>query len=705
MAVGRQLNWKGQMRVDVPHLRALESSIVYDFDTLAGVIMGGAQPYVVTGFTMAWTAGQDPETLELVTADGVILNYLASENGTMLQVPTARAPELLAPTNSRLIGGWSTGVNYIALDFKRAEDSDTSDIVQFIDATTLSATPKTIPLGRTLDYTIHVSTIPFSSTPNLCPIAKVTVDGGGLVTTVEDARSMYFRLAQGGDSPNPLGVYSWPQGRLPENSALFVGGDKAITNDKDWKSAIMHRIWEVTGGEYWYSDVTDRNVKFYADWTNQHTRASLTNNVIWDGTNLTWSGLHILLDNGTSTINDIDDQSGTSPGLTDMADGEVIYVELNRFIDGANLAAAKVSAINYALLAAPTRPGSRYILFWRKGADVYSRLDWLAVGRYSGAATTTTYGVVKINTANVPAGGPYAVISDGLNGKAIATGLTRGALAANTITIGGGANDVGVVVAAPASGNTIGLQATGLGSGSGLKGTGGTTGYGGFFIGATGVYAEGQANAAAGILALGTGTNAQGVHGEGSGTGCGVYGLGGNTAAYGVEGYGSTTAAGVYGEGGGTSGHGVSGKGGAPNGNGVVGTATGGGVGVVAYATTNYGMYAESVGGEGIYAQSSNNDGVLGIGIVGVHGQSGADPGQGVLGDGSSDNVLSAGVVGSSNNKAVGVRAIGSANRAPLQISRLAADPTNAGEGDIYINSGDNTLRYYSGGAWRTLGP
>ena len=431
MSVGRQFNWKGQQRVDVAHLRLVESSIAYDFDTLAGQALGGGAPYILSGFTFAsWTAGALPSTLQLITAGGVVFHYPASENGTMLFVPPNRANETLSTTNARVIGSFTaSSTNYVGLDYVRLEDSTTSDIVQFIDATTLAATPKTIPLGRVLDYRIHISTSPFSSTTNICPIAIVVTDGSGLITTVTDARSMYFRLAAGGDSPNPLGTYSWPQGRAPEVGTSFTGGDKAITNEKTWKSAIMQRLWEVTGGEYWYSDVTDKNIKWYS---------TSVAPLLWNsGTStLTWANLRVALDNSSATVNTITDGSHV------MVDGEVGYVELNRYSNTPNLTVSwAATPAAYNALPAPSRPGSRYILFWRRGSYAYSRLDYTPVGMYSGAATISTYGVVKISTVNDVTDGPFAAIVDSV-GRVRASGLVTPS--GGYVSIGGGTLDNGV---------------------------------------------------------------------------------------------------------------------------------------------------------------------------------------------------------------------------------------------------------------------
>jgi hypothetical protein len=691
MSVGRQFNWKGQQRVDVAHLRLVESSIAFDFDTLAGQALGGGNPYILQGFTLAsWSVGQLPSTLQLITAGSVVFHYPASENGTMLFVPSNRAPETLSSSNARIVGSFTANqVNYVALDYVRLEDATTSGSVQFLDATTKTSTPKTIPLGRVLDYRIHISTVPFSSTANFCPIFKVTLDANGLITTLEDARTMYFRLALGGDSPNPLGTYSWPQGRAPENSQSFTGGDKAITNEKIWKSAIMQRLWEITGGEYWYSDVTDKNIKWYAT-----TIDPLT----WNGTTLTWVNLRVALDNSSATINTITD------GNHNIVDGEVGYVELNRYSNTPNITLSwAATPAAYNALPPPSRPGCRYIVFWRRGANAYSRLDYTPIGQYSGAATTTTYGVTKISTVNVPAFGPWAVITDtGVNGKAVASGLTRGNISGGTIAIGGGANDNfitlqvngGITVTSPngviVSGVTGGLEGmtlTGgsnvgiLGGGIGLNLSGGAGGAGGGY-GGDGLYVSG------------------GIGGTGAAGGHGIFAQGGIRGGYGVRGFGGNYgtgtgdgAPGVYGMGGskGTTGlsyagHGVFGQGAVTGSNGT-------GCGVYGIGGVNADGWGSSYG---VLGEGAPNANVSSPGVVGTGNTSSGVGGPGVVGYGFGTGAL-AGVVGYGRNAGAGVEATGGSTGPALRLATRSTEPSSLA-GDIYFDSRDGSFFGYNTG-------
>ena len=447
MAVGRQLNVKGQMRIDVPHLRLIESGVVYDFDTLAGGILAGKLPYVVTGFVPAtWVNGSAASSLSLVTADGIFVNYQASENGSMLMVPADRAPEQLSITNSRVSGNFTVSqTNYVSLDLTRTEDATTSDVVHFIDPATGQGTPKIIPLGRTMDYQIHITTSPFSTNPQRCPVMIVVTDAANNIVSVEDARPMMFRLAAGGDTPDALSKYAWPEGRNVgidpvDESANFTGGDKAIGDMKSWISAITEMIWQINAGEYWYSNTQMTSTWFMPSGTNVWSWNLGTETVSWS------DALQIVFTGSTAMYNTI------AAGSAVLAPDTALYVDFNRYVDGTVLvpATGPISTLN----GEPATPGIRYPIAWRvgTGTPAIRNLPVPAGSSPVGLATTTTAGSVFLNTA---AATPYAVVSNGLGGSAIATGLllpSAGALNIGTsanetsISIGGGVNNQSISI-------------------------------------------------------------------------------------------------------------------------------------------------------------------------------------------------------------------------------------------------------------------
>lgn len=451
MSVIRQQNWLGQQRVDLPHLRSLESSVAADFDVLVGQGMAGDVALVLRGFEMTGVAVGAPATsLSVVTASGIVFNRKATEAGTFLSVPSNRSAEILNPvTNSKVVGGWVLGAtNYVGLDFTREADATTTDLVQFISSTTRLESPRQVPLGKTLDYRIEITAVPFSSQTHLVPIAKVVLNASGFVVSVEDARPLMFRLGSGGDNPQPLSSFAlWTrtEGGSVVDNTLFQGGDKTITSLKDWMDAVMTRIWESSGGEHWYSATADRNVTLI---TYGPTLAG-GEYFAWNlgSETLTWQGLRLLFDNSTSYNADI--ANGSVAGLKA---GEVLYVDIDRtkfyaaawaattayvagdivvksslayeatvagtsggtgpsgtgtaIVDGSvtwkyvgpgvagGLTPAKTAL---GTLGTGSPAGSRWILAWRRADQVFVRGWRYPVGTLFTPATTAAQGVLKIS--------------------------------------------------------------------------------------------------------------------------------------------------------------------------------------------------------------------------------------------------------------------------------------------------------------------
>lgn len=632
MGVLRQFNVLSDMRLDAPHLRLLESAIAGDFDTTVGRMQAGRRALVVSGLTIAGSAGVQATSLQLVVADAVVLNLNASESGSFLWVPADTANEILdGATNGAVTGAFVAGsTNYVGLDFVRAADDSTADLAKFIDPVTGAITSEIVPLGKTLSYTIVVGPTPFSAQPNVVPIAKVVVAANGSVTTITDARDMMFRLATGGDFPTTQSSYGWPAGRA---EGAFSGADKSITSQKEWNDAVMTRLWELGGGAYWYSNVADRNVKLINTGSPYSNGEYFTFN---SGTGaITWQGLRVLFDGGSTgiTYNDVSSGSGT------ILDGECMYVDIDR-----TTAASLTGHIGpLTTVGTGALPGSRWILAWRSGTSLYTR-DWrYPVGTLFTPATNLAQGVVRLNQA-VPTPADPVVVAIGTNG-AIAVAATAGNTTAATFTgAGQGSGVLGIsgsswspagAVAGVTGAGVANIEASGvrgIGSatstaalgGPGIRGVGGAAtgagvaGPGGQFTGGssstlsvapgdgvTGVGGGGAESAPGGRFTGGTGTfsDAAGVVGVGgagsygaaggdfTGTGgsAGVVAVGGATNGSGGDFTGAGTAAGIIAEGGTSGGAGgefTGGNNAGPNGgSGVRGTggagATNGGAGLV----------------------------------------------------------------------------------------------------------------------------
>lgn len=461
MGVIRQENWLGQQRVDVPHLRSVEAGVAGDFDALAGVMIAGKVASVVKGFTFAsGYAGKDVSALQLLTAGGAVLHFQASESGTIFTVPDDRAPEVLSTTNPRLSGSFvPNATNFVGIDLVRTADDTTSDIVQFLDANTNTETPARVALARTLDYLVVVSTNEFSATPNVLPVAKVVTDPSNKVLSVTDARQLLFRLGRGGSSPNALSTFAWPGGRNESNVALAaVGGDRSILSLKNWLDSVMTRLWEIGGGEYWYSLTADRNVRLGGGAVFSSTGQPFE---IVSG-NVHWQGLVFVFDNSTGFKNEILDQLTDSPGLTNLSDGEVLYVDLDRTQNRLNLTSNPLvmQKAPLATLGTSLRPGNRYAVAWRIGSNYYVRDQFQAFGSTIGVATTSVNGIVRL--AATPFAPSAPVVANATSGDFLMgmSGFSRtGTGTSGPLSIGGLPNDTSVSINSVGSSNRTSVQA------------------------------------------------------------------------------------------------------------------------------------------------------------------------------------------------------------------------------------------------------
>ncbi len=615
--------------MDVPHLRSMESSIAADFDVVVGRAMAGDKPLVVRGFTLAnTTTGTSSSSLQLLSADSVVFNLNASEAGSFLWIPSDRAADVLNSANSKVTGSFaSNSVNYVGIDFIRTADATTKDLVKFYDPDSSLETERIVPLGRTLDFKIVISAVPFSSSPNLIPIAKVTTDTSNNVTVVQDARPMMFRLGSGGDVPNAGSSFAWPFGRQ-ENSSLtaFTAGDKSLISNKDWMDAIMTRVWEIGGGENWYSPTSDKNVKLVR--YPAPTVFSNGDNFEIDTGFLHWKGLRVVFENSNTIgayYNDIADSITNDVTLNTVTDGYCWYVDIDRTANKTGVNSIVMKRALMQGLSTPVTPGSRFIIAWATtvGAvlSVYTRDGYSFVGASFAAATTSSIGAVKLSRAASTPSAPIVIADTGgsIVNNAVARGLSvvagngNNPLTSSAIyaegDVSGVADDVTAIVAQGRGGyvsggpayallalaeNSAAIRAQGsyasgavletvalVSGGSGLLSTGFGTGSGAkIYGGATGIGAEffGGATSGSAISALAYGiSNAISATGGSPAinldAGAGIEAIGGDATGTGFGGNG-----GVF-FGGANDGRGLSAIGGGTNGPGALIRGTGTGIG------------------------------------------------------------------------------------------------------------------------------
>lgn len=489
MSVLRSLNLLSQGRIDIPTLRQLDSSVQADFDLGFGSIVAGKSPVIINGFnipTSVSAIGNPATNLTVNVAGGQLIHYNASDAGSIFSVDPSRTTETLVSTNSRVVGSFvASSSNYVGLDLIRSADSSTSDTVQFINPITNVETAKSVPLARTLDYKIIIQAVPFSSLPNICPIGIVVTDANLNVSSIQDARKMMFRLGAGGDAPNALAGFAWssrtenPITSTTGVSDPFVGADKSISALKPWMDAVMTRIWEGNGGEYWYSQTHNNNIRLIAG----DPQGGLADNIEFNGTQIRWSGFSVIFNNSTAITNIVPDVL-TFSSSTNIPDKNALYVDLNRAQDGATIT---WGIAPLATLGDSSTPGSRFVIAWRLGSRIHQRNKEYYVGKPATVpvATSTVVGGAQSNISNgsspglgttlattggATAGTPvFPLIDTGTTNSTqnsvIAAGLTRGKTSATaygfpsgTLLVGGGGAD-SIVNISTAAGGALALAA------------------------------------------------------------------------------------------------------------------------------------------------------------------------------------------------------------------------------------------------------
>jgi len=461
MAVITQLNALGQMRVDASHLRYIEYASVGDWDTWAGQMVSGRAPIVIRGFTInvAGIGGQ-ASALLLNTQDSALLNYAATDSGTIYYTNLTNSPDVLSATNPNVSGTFTAGnVNYVGIDLVRGPDDSTAQSTAFLVPLLDQEIYKTVDMGITLKYKIVISLTAFGSTPNVVPIAQVTVSGQGLVTQIEDCRPMMFRLGSGSDAASATYSYGWPGSqstRLQENPITsatvgvnpFDAVDKFIGNQKTWQDAVMSRIWEIGGGNNWYSPSTGAN--------DVNLTIASGGGFTVSGTTISWTGLTMGYTNSTAAYNVINNGSAA------LTTGNVLYVTLNRAVRTTLLTPA---VCNWNQLYLQGNPGVPYAIAWNINGTIYARGNPFPVGVSGAVATISSLGVVElysnpstnaITSATSTASNPIVPIvrnSSGYTGQVLATGLTSPSN--GTLSIGTMPNDGVIQIGQSNSGSAI----------------------------------------------------------------------------------------------------------------------------------------------------------------------------------------------------------------------------------------------------------
>jgi hypothetical protein len=251
-------------RLDLPDLLSIDSYAAGDWKFFLKGLVGDSKPYILKGFDII-----DPQNAigtqgcSIRVADSVVF-YPGSSSGSFfhgLQEGHAQATPLVPELRKN-------AVNYVYLTFSTFNTS--VDTRAFWDPDKDGGAggefTQDVNTQSVLKVEINVSTGSFPA--NTIPIAKVTV-GPVVITAIEDARDLLYRLGSGGINPNPFNTYQWksfpnstyqrsepPTKMLAGGVNPYQGADKNITSMKEWMDAIMSKLRELGGTTYWYDDTS-----------------------------------------------------------------------------------------------------------------------------------------------------------------------------------------------------------------------------------------------------------------------------------------------------------------------------------------------------------------------------------------------------------------------------------------------------------------
>lgn len=280
MAIERRLTGYSGIRVDLPHLRSIESAVSKDFDNvLRNLVTGLDKPYIMKGFEIKIPdAAINANSLQIAASGSAVLHTTSAQSGTIFVVEAATPDDSLNSSNPKVIGSFqNNAANYVSVELVRVSDPNSADQTAGWSESQKTQFNRTVPIAAILEYRYIISTSGFST--NL-PLYIVGVSSTGAVQYITNARTSLFRLGTGGSVPNPFfsfqfGGFSnaqdpsnprreWineaptvnpnPVTAVPGDDPLaFHYGDWSITSLKDWMDAVMTRFKEITNSTYWYT--------------------------------------------------------------------------------------------------------------------------------------------------------------------------------------------------------------------------------------------------------------------------------------------------------------------------------------------------------------------------------------------------------------------------------------------------------------------
>jgi hypothetical protein len=424
MAVLGRLLISSAERLDLPDLLSIDSYSAGDWKYFMETLVGEDTPYIIKGFEVispAQAIGTQSCSIEI--ADSAMY-YPGSGAGSFyygLPVGNADAQPLVPA----LI---KNATNYVYLTMTTLNTAEDTRAFWDPDANGGTGDEFTEQVNTETAIQVQASVSTGAFPANTVPIAIIVV-GPSVITSIEDARPLMFRLGTGGIDPNPANRFAWPA--LPSASYEqteppititsssgvnpFQGGDKNITSLKEWMDAVMSQIADLGGTQYWYEDAStfnlvsifnQLNLTFYSKGKYQHSSATPGQLTITEN----------LVVKSVNSPQDVTIQAGT----IQIPDEYVAYIDLvtNQPINSGNEAVSFVNGQAYA-----NTPNGSIGYFANLSVG-----DWISVagdpGSYilqvegfwsstNGGGTTTT----AANAKSITLSGPY----QGNSGTNVAT--------------------------------------------------------------------------------------------------------------------------------------------------------------------------------------------------------------------------------------------------------------------------------------------
>lgn len=264
MAVLGRLLVSSAERLDLPDLLSLDSYAAGDWKYFLKGLVGDSKPFILKGFDVIDPSNAiGTQSCSIRVADSVTF-YPGSNSGSFFHGLQEGHPQA-APLVPELR---KNAVNYVYLTFSTFNTS--VDTRAFWDPDKDGGVggefTQDVNTESVLQVQINVSTGSFPA--NTVPVAKITV-GPVVITAIEDARDLMFRLGSGGINPNPFNTYGWrslpgspfqrsepPTQMLAGGVNPFQGADKNILTLKEWMDAVMSKLRELGGTTYWYDDTS-----------------------------------------------------------------------------------------------------------------------------------------------------------------------------------------------------------------------------------------------------------------------------------------------------------------------------------------------------------------------------------------------------------------------------------------------------------------